>query len=101
MRLWKVGTHRMLGIFSGPDAEKHDELDNERPEFPSNVERAFKPLQNQIFADFEVCPRARKPRSNASGLHRISEEHRCREMTRIIAQPGRLFNSKGAIFGDG
>ncbi len=55
-RLWKVGTHRILGIYSGPDAEKHDVLDNEHPEFPATVQRTFKPFHNQIFADFEVCP---------------------------------------------
>jgi hypothetical protein len=56
MRLWKVGTHHLLGIFSGPNAEKHDELDNEHPEFPPNIEHVFMPLQNRVFADFEVCP---------------------------------------------
>jgi hypothetical protein len=55
-RLWKIGTHRILGIYSGPDGEKRDELDNEHPEFPANVSRVFKPLSNQIFADFEICP---------------------------------------------
>lgn len=55
-RLWKIGTRRILGIYSGPDAEKRDELDNEHPEFPANVERVFNPLSNQIFADFEICP---------------------------------------------
>ena len=55
-RLWKIGTRRILGIYSGPDAEKRDELDNEHPELPADVRRVFKPLENQIFADFEVCP---------------------------------------------
>jgi hypothetical protein len=56
LRLWKVGTHRILGIYSGPDAWKRDALDNEHPELPANVERALKPFQNVIFADFEICP---------------------------------------------
>jgi hypothetical protein len=56
LRLWKIGTHRILGIYSGPDAEKRDELDNEHPEIPANVRRVFKPFSNQVFADFEICP---------------------------------------------
>lgn len=53
-RLWKIGTHRILGIYSGPDA--NDPLDNEHPELPANVNRVFKPFSNQVFADFEICP---------------------------------------------
>jgi hypothetical protein len=56
MRLWQVGTHRLLAVSSGPGAEKNDELDNEHPELPPNIQRAIKPFQNRIFADFEVCP---------------------------------------------
>ena len=55
-RLWKIGTHRILGIYSGPDGEKRDILDNEHPELPANVERGLKPFQNVVFADFEICP---------------------------------------------
>jgi hypothetical protein len=55
-RVWKVGTHRILGIYSGPGFEKRYPLDNENPELPVNVERAFKSPYSQIFADFEVCP---------------------------------------------
>lgn len=55
-RLWKIGTHRILGISSGPNAEQRDALDNEHPEFPANVERAFKTPFSRIFADFEICP---------------------------------------------
>ena len=54
-RLWKIGTHRLLGIYSGPSVDRTG-LDNENPEFPENVERAFQPPQNIIFGDFEVCP---------------------------------------------
>ena len=53
-RLWKIGTHRLLGIYSGPSVDRYS-LDNENPELPSNVERRFEPY-SQIFADFEVCP---------------------------------------------
>lgn len=54
-RLWKIGTHRLLGIYSGPSADRFGE-DNEHLELPSNVERTFIPTHNRIFGDFEVCP---------------------------------------------
>ena len=53
-----MGTHRVLGIYSGPSVDRSGE-DNEHPEFPANVERVFDPSNpnnNRIFADFEVCP---------------------------------------------
>jgi hypothetical protein len=66
-RLWKIGTHRQLGILSGPSKYDPDyplfgrDLDNEAPEFPANVFRGlWNPAEpkwgNAIFADFEVCP---------------------------------------------
>ncbi|MBZ5697121.1 MAG: hypothetical protein LAN18_01090 [Acidobacteriia bacterium] len=55
-RLWKIGTHHILGIHSGSGAERIDPLDNEHPEFPANLERAFKTPYDWIFAAFEVCP---------------------------------------------
>ena len=57
-RLWKIGTHRMLAIYSGPsvDFAVEDLGDNEHPEFPANIQRVFRPTKNGIFADFEVCP---------------------------------------------
>jgi len=33
-----------------------DANDSLNPEFPANVERAFKTPFGRIFADFEVCP---------------------------------------------
>ena len=45
-----------MGIYSGPEGEKRDALDNEHPELPANVGRALKPFQNVVFADFEICP---------------------------------------------
>jgi len=60
-RLWKIGTHRLLGIYSGPSVDRFG-LDSEGPEFPANVESAFgqskmdSPYDIWIFADFEVCP---------------------------------------------
>jgi len=58
-RLWKIGTHRLLGIYSGPSVDRLG-LDNEAPEFPANVSRRWDPLQGRIFADFEVCPLERQ-----------------------------------------
>jgi hypothetical protein len=59
-RLWKTGTRRILGIYSGPSVDRWG-LDNESPEFPANVQRgllnlADKVSWNTIWADFEVCP---------------------------------------------
>jgi len=54
VRLWKVGTRRLLGIYSGPDVDRRS-LDNENPRLPANVQSVFGP-DNSIFADFEVCP---------------------------------------------
>ena len=56
IRVWKIGTRRMLGILSGPRAEKRDPSDSLHPELPANVSRAFKTLETRIFADFEICP---------------------------------------------
>jgi hypothetical protein len=57
-RLWPIGTHHLLGIYSGPSVGIHydDNGDNEHPEFPSELSKKFDPLKNRIFADFEVCP---------------------------------------------
>jgi hypothetical protein len=65
-RLWKIGTHRLLGIYSGPVAfnsrwKSKYALDNEGPQLPSNIEQALwrkvtGAWPNLIFADFEVCP---------------------------------------------
>jgi hypothetical protein len=54
-RIWKVGTTRLLGVYSGPSVDRLG-LDNETPELPSNVKRVFRPGDNRIFAEFEVCP---------------------------------------------
>ena len=56
-RLWKIGTHRMLSIWSGPSVDfAGGDGDNEHPEFPASIQRVFRPTKNGIFADFEVCP---------------------------------------------
>jgi hypothetical protein len=60
-RLWKIGTHNLLGIYSGPATFLHrdDTLDGESPELPANLEAAFHipdPFGVRAYADFEVCP---------------------------------------------
>lgn len=54
-RLWKVGTDRVLGIYSGPSVDRYG-LDNENPELPASLGRKFRPFEHGVFADFEVCP---------------------------------------------
>jgi hypothetical protein len=54
-RLWKVGTHRILGIYSGPSVDRYGP-DNEDPELPANLLGKFKHYENRVFADFEICP---------------------------------------------
>jgi len=56
IRIWKIGTRHMLGIYSSPEAERLNGSDDEHPEMPANIQRIFKPFQNRIFADFKVCP---------------------------------------------
>ena len=70
-RLWRIGTDRLFGIYSGPNVFDHQSeskyaLDNEAPELPSNVEDAlWRSVKgawlNVVYADFEVCPLNQKP----------------------------------------
>ncbi len=46
----------MLAIHSGPGYKRGDNRENESPELPANVDRAFKTINTRIFADFEICP---------------------------------------------
>ncbi len=55
IRIWKMGTHRVLGVYSGPSVDRSS-LDNENPGLPPNVKKKFKPFENRIVANFEVCP---------------------------------------------
>ena len=61
-RLWRIGTRRILGIYSGPSADGRSR-DNETPEFPVNVShdlraRVHSARSKTLFAGFEVCPLA-------------------------------------------
>jgi hypothetical protein len=57
-RVWRIGTRKIVGIHSGPDAQRHDPLDGEHPEFPANMRKVEPGLTegHRIFADFEICP---------------------------------------------
>ena len=69
-RLWKIGTKRILGIYSGANSERYDALDNEHPELPTNLDRLYEAdykrkvaandnavnFPSSAFGDFEVCP---------------------------------------------
>lgn len=56
LRLWKIGTKRILAIHSGPGFKLGDNQENENPEVPANVERAFKDFETLVYGDFEICP---------------------------------------------
>src|SRR6185437_10281827 len=55
LRLWPIGTKRMLGVSDGPAIN-----DAENPIYPNNI--VFPHSDENIYGDFEVCPftRARK-----------------------------------------
>lgn len=57
-RVWRIGTTKIVGIHSGPDAQRHDPEDGEHPEFPANLERLVDQVVDghRVFADFEICP---------------------------------------------
>jgi hypothetical protein len=60
-RLWRIGTNRILGIYSGPEAFRHryENNDSEAPELPLKLEKPFDVgdlYSVEVFADFEVCP---------------------------------------------
>ena len=58
-RLWKIGTHRLLGIYSGPGAGPFDDElpDEDDVELPVNLMR-HDFTRGSVFGDFEVCPLA-------------------------------------------
>ena len=50
LRIWPVGTKRMLGVTAGPVADDADD-----PIAPSNMLKSPNDIE-AIFGDFEVCP---------------------------------------------
>ena len=84
-RLWKIGTHRMLAIWSGPSVDfAGGDGDHEHPEFPASIQRVFRPTKNGIFADFEVCAlEPEKPQRHARSLHRERKEYLCRRLRQL------------------
>ena len=56
LRLWKIGTKRILAIHSGPGFKLGDDEENSNPEVPANVDRVFKSFETLVFGDFEICP---------------------------------------------
>ncbi len=58
LRLWKTGTKRLLGIYSGPSVNFRgdDNGDNEHPELPDNISKRLSLAHPIVWADFEVCP---------------------------------------------
>jgi hypothetical protein len=58
-RLWRIGTHRLLGIYSGPGFGPFDAGLNEEDELalPANLKK-HDFTQVTVFGDFEVCPLA-------------------------------------------
>lgn len=82
-RLWKIGTHRILGIFNGPShfpptLEEYDDY----PEFPANLDEAYEADSRRmkkavgftwtfppsVFADFEVCPLEREKKGEMQAV---------------------------------
>jgi hypothetical protein len=58
-RLWKIGTSRILGIYTGPGYGPFDAGLNEEEdlELPVNLKK-YDYTKVSVFGDFEVCPLA-------------------------------------------
>ncbi|MGB6546934.1 MAG: hypothetical protein WBE97_15060 [Candidatus Acidiferrales bacterium] len=96
-RLWRIGTKRILGIYSGPSTFNYAGIaagDGDHPEFPPNLEKIFEAdvkhqmivndpfrgLPDSAFGDFEICPLDHKPKGWM--------EHACIESAKnIVLQP--------------
>src|SRR5438105_15763710 len=51
-RIWKIGTKRILGIYSGPLAyPPRNDKDSQLPEFPLEISMVFRPPHNSVYAD--------------------------------------------------
>lgn len=70
-RIWRVGTHRILAVFSGPSRfPPRNDRDSSFPEWPASLDKAYDAYNGRLkrergsigaipppaFADFEVCP---------------------------------------------
>ena len=56
-RIWKVGTKRILGVYGGPSRyPPRTDRDDAFPEFPASVSKVYRPPDNILYADFEICP---------------------------------------------
>ena len=70
-RIWKIGTRRIVAVFSGPSHfPPRSERDGNFPEFPLSLDKAYDAYNRRMkqengvigampppaFADFEVCP---------------------------------------------
>ena len=75
LRIWKIGTERLLGVYGGPSGfPPQNQSQLFLPTLPANLERIYRDSKNwsppeelidahvywaeSIFADFEVCPLA-------------------------------------------
>ncbi len=59
LRVWKIGTKHVFGIYSGPSTfPPRTSEESESPELPANLEDLDDALDDGgvIFADFEMCP---------------------------------------------
>jgi hypothetical protein len=62
VRLWKIGTHRTLGVYSSEQRYKDERggkpqaEDSEAPELPANVNLGKFGDFISVYGDFEVCP---------------------------------------------
>jgi hypothetical protein len=55
-RIWKIGTKRIVAVYSGPDRyPPQTDADSQLPEFPREIDRVFRPPNNTVYADFEIC----------------------------------------------
>jgi len=56
-RIWKVGTKRILGVYGGPSRyPPRTDRDDAFPGFPASVAKVYRPPDNILYADFEICP---------------------------------------------
>lgn len=56
-RIWKIGTKRILGVYSGPlTYPPRTDKDSQLAEFPPEIDKVFRPPENAVYADFEICP---------------------------------------------